>query len=93
MALSREEKRQLQRQMQRRSEILLARALASEDAERAALTRALQYLSDEEYGHCLDCGADIPFAQLRAEPTALRCARCQTLCAKNFAHPESHLPA
>ena len=93
MALSRDEKRHLARQLQRRSEILLARALAADESERAAITRALQYLSDDEDGHCLDCGADIPFERLRAEPTALRCARCQTLCAKNFAHPESSLHA
>jgi RNA polymerase-binding transcription factor DksA len=45
----------------------------------------MQAMREGEYGHCADCGADIPFERLRVEPTALRCVRCQTLFEKNFA--------
>ena len=54
--------------------------LAIEDAHsmelrdiEAARARMLQGV----YGRCLDCGADIPFARLRAYPTAKRCVSCQ----------------
>lgn len=29
------------------------------------------------YGLCIDCGTDIPFARLRALPSALRCLACE----------------
>lgn len=50
-----------------------------------AISRAMVAIRDGDYGHCLDCGADIPFARLRAAPTALRCVRCQTFLERNFA--------
>ena len=34
-------------------------------------------LVDGRYGQCVDCGASIPFARLRAFPTAKRCLGCQ----------------
>jgi DnaK suppressor protein len=30
------------------------------------------------YGQCIDCGEQIPRARLLAQPTAIRCAACQT---------------
>jgi RNA polymerase-binding protein DksA len=38
------------------------------------------------YGECRDCGGEIEFARLRANPTAVRCIVCQTQYEKNFAH-------
>lgn len=35
-------------------------------------------LDDGSYGECVDCGQAIAFARLQAQPTALRCADCQT---------------
>jgi DnaK suppressor protein len=38
---------------------------------------ALKRLHTPEYGLCADCGAEIPFARLHANPAAARCAGCQ----------------
>lgn len=38
-----------------------------------ALEEALRRLDSEEYGRCIDCGSEIPFARLRAVPWTLRC--------------------
>ena len=40
--------------------------------------RALARLRSGEYGRCSDCGADIPFDRLQAEPWALRCVGCES---------------
>jgi RNA polymerase-binding protein DksA len=40
--------------------------------------RALTLLHEPEYGVCADCGEDIPFSRLRANPVATRCTACQT---------------
>jgi DnaK suppressor protein len=40
---------------------------------------ALARLSTGSYGVCESCGERIPEARLEAEPTALRCVRCQEL--------------
>jgi len=39
---------------------------------------ALERLHTPEYGVCADCGADIPYSRLNAEPSATRCISCQT---------------
>jgi RNA polymerase-binding protein DksA len=39
---------------------------------------ALRRLDTPEFGICADCGAEIPFARLAAEPIATRCLACQT---------------
>lgn len=54
-------------------------AAALTDLERSeldAVSAALQRLERGEYGQCVDCGVDIPFDRLRAEPWALRCVDC-----------------
>jgi DnaK suppressor protein len=43
---------------------------------------ALQRISAGTYGHCIDCGRDIPLARLQAEPTAERDVECQELYEK-----------
>ena len=45
--------------------------------ELRALEAALKRVSDGGYGVCVDCGEDIPFERLRAEPSAERCVACQ----------------
>ena len=37
------------------------------------------------YGVCLDCGSDIDFGRLRANPGAARCVRCQVMHEKTYA--------
>jgi DnaK suppressor protein len=39
---------------------------------------ALARLRDPAYGLCLDCGADIPYVRLLADPAAQRCVACQS---------------
>lgn len=43
-----------------------------------ALENARLRLDDDEFGLCVDCGADIPVARLVANPVATRCIACQS---------------
>ena len=45
--------------------------------ELRALEAALKRVTDGTYGLCVDCGEDIPFPRLRAQPAAERCLACQ----------------
>jgi len=45
--------------------------------ELCALEAALKRVEDGTYGLCGDCGEEIPFARLRAQPGARRCLACQ----------------
>jgi RNA polymerase-binding protein DksA len=47
---------------------------------------AQQRMRDGNYGECLDCGGEIDFERLRANPVAVRCIVCQTQHEKSFAH-------
>lgn len=49
-----------------------------DERELRAVERALARLHEPEYGVCADCGEDIPFSRLNANPVATRCAACQT---------------
>jgi RNA polymerase-binding protein DksA len=40
---------------------------------------ALTRMADGTYGTCIDCGEEIPFERLQAEPTARRCIRDQEI--------------
>jgi DnaK suppressor protein len=46
--------------------------------ELRGVERALARLHDPEYGVCADCGEEIPFSRLEANPAATRCTACQT---------------
>lgn len=59
-------------------ELALGRADALH-AEQVAIGEALLALRDGRYGACADCGESIPVERLLAQPTALRCVRCQAL--------------
>lgn len=50
-----------------------------ESGEFDAVRSALHRLQSADYGLCVDCRATIPFARLKLEPQALRCAACQNL--------------
>jgi len=58
----------------------LGRDLSELRAIEAARTR----LSDGSYGICADCGGDIGYERLQANPSALRCIACQTLHEKLY---------
>lgn len=50
---------------------------------------ALQRMSTETYGECIDCGEPIDLERLRAWPTAERCIECQNLFERTHA-PDGH---
>lgn len=55
--------------------------------ELRGLEAARARLADGSYGVCADCGSDIEFARLKAEPGAERCLGCQARHEKMFAGP------
>lgn len=65
---------------QRLPEREIAQALTDhERRDLEAVNAALLRLDKGEYGHCADCGIDIPFDRLKVEPWAARCVPCATL--------------
>lgn len=70
------------------SNLIVDLNLAEVDRDASELRRidtALARLSEGSYGLCEDCAQRIPQARLEAEPTALRCVRCQELYEKTHA--------
>jgi RNA polymerase-binding protein DksA len=67
------------------------------DLDQAEMTRDLAELRELEaarlrlsagtYGVCTDCGGEIGYGRLRANPAAQRCIACQTRHEKTFAGP------
>ena len=49
-----------------------------ETRELGEISAALRRLQAGDYGACSDCGADIPFDRLKAEPWAARCVPCES---------------
>ena len=45
--------------------------------ELRAVEAALARLHEPDFGLCVDCDAEIPYARLSANPTAMRCVDCQ----------------
>ncbi len=58
---------------------------AHDTAEIATVDAALRRIADGVYGDCVDCGAHIAEARLRAAPEAARCIHCQEKLEKS--HP------
>ena len=52
--------------------------------ELRTLEAALKRVSEGSYGVCVDCGAEIPFERLRAQPGAERCVGCQERHEKTY---------
>lgn len=66
----------------------LNQADASRDVhELQNLDAARQRMDEGSYGICIQCGQDIGFERLRANPGAERCIRCQTQYEKTHASP------
>jgi len=51
------------------------------------LEYALQRISDGRYAVCVECGDDIAYGRLRAQPAAKRCLDCQRVYEHTHAHP------
>jgi DnaK suppressor protein len=51
--------------------------LSRDVMELRAIEAARKRLADASYGVCVDCGVDIGFERLQAEPAAPRCIECQ----------------
>jgi RNA polymerase-binding protein DksA len=56
-------------------------------AELRRMDAARSRIEDGSYGTCIDCGQDIGFERLRANPGAERCINCQTRFEKTHASP------
>jgi RNA polymerase-binding protein DksA len=56
------------------------------------LEAALARIDQGTYGECVDCGRDIGFERLMAQPTARRCIECQSRYEKTFAVPGAPPP-
>lgn len=52
--------------------------------EMRELEMSMKYLSELEFGDCIDCGNEIGFERLLAYPSAQRCAQCQNQYEKAF---------
>ncbi|MBK9136895.1 MAG: TraR/DksA C4-type zinc finger protein [Betaproteobacteria bacterium] len=64
---------------QRESEREMDMALTDlETQEVGEVSEALRRIDSDGYGQCTDCGVEIPFDRLRAEPWALRCVPCES---------------
>jgi RNA polymerase-binding transcription factor DksA len=61
-------------------------ALSRDLEELRALETAQERLDGGSFGSCLDCGGEIEFERLLAQPTALRCFDCQRVHEKTHAH-------
>jgi RNA polymerase-binding protein DksA len=46
---------------------------------------ALKRMDDDAYGDCDQCGTEIGYPRLEAQPTALRCIECQAVWEKTHA--------
>jgi RNA polymerase-binding protein DksA len=70
------------------SNLIVDLNLAEIDRDAGELRRidtALARINEGSYGQYESCGQEIPQARLQAEPTALRCVRCQELFEKTHA--------
>ena len=59
--------------------------LSRDLGELRGLEAARARLADGSYGTCIECGGDIEFERLRANPGALRCVDCQRIHEKTYA--------
>ncbi|MGE5639890.1 MAG: TraR/DksA family transcriptional regulator [Clostridia bacterium] len=57
--------------------------------ELRAIEAARERVRNGTYGVCIDCGLDIDYQRLRANPSALRCIHCQSAHEKENGRPAS----
>jgi len=58
--------------------------LSRDLAELRDIEAARRRLADGAYGICVDCGVEIGYERLRAEPAAARCLECQARHEKTY---------
>jgi RNA polymerase-binding transcription factor len=58
--------------------------LSRDVMELRAIEAARKRLADGSYAVCVDCGGDIGFERLQAEPAAPRCVECQRRHEKTY---------
>jgi RNA polymerase-binding protein DksA len=59
--------------------------------ELQAIDAALLRIANNEYGVCIDCGGEIGYPRLKANPAAERCLDCQERYEHTHATPSSSL--
>ena len=57
-------------------------------SELTAVGEALDRMSRGGYGVCAECGIDIGYARLEAQPSALRCIECEARHERRYAHEQ-----
>ena len=62
---------------QRIREAVIAAEQERDVDELRQIATAQERMARGEYGECVDCGIDIPFERLQAQPAAARCLPCQ----------------
>jgi RNA polymerase-binding transcription factor DksA len=60
-------------------------AVMRDITELRAIEAARTRIENRTYGECRECGFDIPYERLQAQPTADRCAPCQDMYEKTHA--------
>lgn len=60
-------------------------AVQRDIVELRAIEAARKHMEAGTYGECLECGLEIPYDRLQAQPTAERCAPCQSQFEKTHA--------
>jgi RNA polymerase-binding transcription factor DksA len=60
-------------------------AVTRDITELRAIDAARARIENGRYGECRECGFEIPYERLEAQPTADRCAPCQDLYEKTHA--------
>jgi DnaK suppressor protein len=58
--------------------------LSRDERELREIEAAQRRLDDGSYGICVDCGAQIGYERLLAEPAAARCVECQRRHEKTY---------
>ena len=64
-----------------------AAELLRDAAELRAVEDALVRLHQPEFGLCAECGIEIPYRRLLAQPAAARCLRCEEIHEMDLAGP------
>jgi DnaK suppressor protein len=66
-------------------------SLQRNSMELREVEKAKARLHTLEYGECSDCGGDIPFTRLQANPLATRCTTCQAAFERTHPSPAPQL--
>lgn len=65
-------------------------ALQRNSLELREAEKALHRIHTPEFGECADCGGDIPFTRLQANPLSTRCVACETAFERTHATQGRH---